>query len=55
MEAHRLELVSLSGPQHVASVDTLLPLGLVESMLWVAVSISAGICEELTFRGYLQR
>jgi uncharacterized protein len=48
-------LTSLSGPQHAASVDTLLPLGIVESMLWVTVSISAGICEELTFRGYFQR
>jgi uncharacterized protein len=47
--------VSLAGPQQAASVDTLLPVGLVESTLWVAVSISAGICEELTFRGYFQR
>jgi membrane protease YdiL (CAAX protease family) len=46
---------ALSGPQHAASVDTLLPIGLIESTLWVAVSISAGICEELTFRGYFQR
>ena len=24
-------------------------------MLWIAVSVSAGICEELAFRGYFQR
>jgi membrane protease YdiL (CAAX protease family) len=46
---------ALSGPQHAASIDTLLPVGLLESTLWVAVAISAGICEELAFRGYFQR
>lgn len=33
----------------------LAPHGLLESILWVAVSITAGICEETIFRGYLQR
>jgi membrane protease YdiL (CAAX protease family) len=32
----------------------LLPATLVESLVWVAVSIAAGICEELVYRGYLQ-
>src|SRR5690349_3467820 len=33
----------------------LLPRGLAESTLWIALSITAGICEEAIFRGYLQR
>jgi len=31
------------------------PHGLAESALWVALSISAGICEEFAYRGYLMR
>jgi len=44
-----------SGPGHAASIQTLLPRGGVETMLWIGVSVSAGICEELAFRGYFQR
>jgi len=33
----------------------LLPRGGIEMALWVALSISAGICEEALYRGYLQR
>ena len=33
----------------------LAPHGLFESLLWVALSVTAGICEETIFRGYLQR
>jgi uncharacterized protein len=44
-----------SGPDSAASIQSLLPRGPVEVLLWIALSISAGICEELTFRGYLQR
>jgi len=33
----------------------LAPQGLFESILWVALAITAGICEEIIFRGYLQR
>ena len=43
------------GPAHAASVQTLLPRRGVEILLWVGVSISAGICEELVFRGYFQK
>lgn len=52
------------GVEHVVSyftgdgsnklVGVLLPQGLVEIILWVMVSISAGFCEELVYRGYLQ-
>jgi uncharacterized protein len=45
----------LVGPAHAASIETLLPQQVVEIVLWIALSISAGICEELVFRGYLQR
>jgi CAAX protease family protein len=33
----------------------LLPVGPGESVLWILVSIVAGCCEEIVFRGYLQR
>lgn len=36
-------------------VRAMLPHGPVESSLWIALSITAGICEEAIFRGYLQR
>ncbi|MGO9125700.1 MAG: type II CAAX prenyl endopeptidase Rce1 family protein [Terriglobales bacterium] len=31
------------------------PVGLLESILAVGVAVSAGVCEEIVFRGYLQR
>jgi membrane protease YdiL (CAAX protease family) len=37
------------------AVQFLLPKGRAEMALWLALSISAGICEEAVFRGYLQR
>jgi uncharacterized protein len=37
------------------TVDSLLPQSVPEILLWVAVSVTAGICEELAFRGFLQR
>jgi len=33
----------------------LAPQGLFESLLWIALAVTAGICEETIFRGYLQR
>jgi membrane protease YdiL (CAAX protease family) len=36
-------------------VQALLPQGPIESALWIAVSVTAGICEEAMYRGYLQR
>jgi membrane protease YdiL (CAAX protease family) len=43
------------GPEHAASIQTYLPERALEIVLWVGVSISAGFCEELVFRGYFQR
>jgi membrane protease YdiL (CAAX protease family) len=36
-------------------VQALLPHGPLEIALWIALSVTAGICEEGIFRGYLQR
>ncbi len=44
-----------SGTSHAASVNVFLPRGVYEAALWIAVSVSAGFCEEVVFRGYLQR
>jgi membrane protease YdiL (CAAX protease family) len=45
---------SLLGPNH--ALDAIpYPVGLLESILAVAVAISAGFCEEIVFRGYFQR
>jgi membrane protease YdiL (CAAX protease family) len=43
------------GPDGAKSVGTMLPRGWLETGLWIAVSISAGICEEIVFRGYFQK
>ena len=44
-----------SGPGSAASIAPLLPQGMAEAGLWVLLSVSAGISEEIVFRGYLQR
>ncbi|HEY6196001.1 MAG TPA: CPBP family intramembrane glutamic endopeptidase [Candidatus Eisenbacteria bacterium] len=43
----------LAGPDHAASVRSLLPRHPLDVALWVALSMSAGFAEELVFRGYL--
>jgi uncharacterized protein len=43
------------GPSRAASIQTFLPRQWYEILLWVGVSVSAGICEEVVFRGYFQR
>jgi membrane protease YdiL (CAAX protease family) len=53
-------LVKISGshidPQKIGDVtQKLTPVTGVEMMLFLVLSISAGICEELVFRGYLQQ
>ncbi len=55
----QLVLSIISGHLHSAdserAVQFLLPHGRLEMSLWLVVSISAGICEEAIYRGYLQR
>ena len=43
------------GPDNSKTVDSLLPKSLVEVLVWIATCITAGICEEMACRGYLQR
>jgi uncharacterized protein len=43
------------GHHHPSSIRQLLPRGGLEAMLWIALSTSAGICEEFVFRGYFLR
>jgi len=43
------------GTGHAASIPPLVPHSVVEAVLWVVLSTSAGFSEELVFRGYLQR
>lgn len=43
------------GASTAKTVDSLLPRTGLEVLLWIAASCTAGICEELAFRGYLQR
>jgi membrane protease YdiL (CAAX protease family) len=49
----------LVSPEHLEAakknVDVLKPLGVLESAIWVCLSITAGFCEEVMFRGYVQR
>ena len=45
----------LLGASHAASIQTYLPQRAIEILLWIIVSISAGICEEFVFRGYFQK
>jgi len=43
------------GFEHAASIQAYLPQRALEILLWIGVSISAGFCEELVFRGYFQK
>ena len=45
----------LVGPSHTESLGFLNPRAGVEVTLWVMMSMTAGFCEELVYRGYLQR
>jgi membrane protease YdiL (CAAX protease family) len=45
----------LLGPSDAKTVASLLPQSLLEILVWIGVSITAGVCEEMAFRGYLQK
>lgn len=47
-------VTSVAG-SHGDATQFLLPHGRVEIALWVVLSITAGICEEAVYRGYLQK
>jgi membrane protease YdiL (CAAX protease family) len=52
---HWLLALGAQGSSAAKTVDSLLPQSLLEIVVWIGVSITAGICEELAFRGFLQR
>lgn len=43
------------GGKDDASTHFLLPQGRTEMLFWLALSVTAGICEEAVYRGYLQK
>ena len=45
----------LNSTATAATVDSLLPKSLVEIILWILLCLTAGFCEEIAFRGYLQK
>jgi len=45
----------LLGASSAKTVDSLLPHSALEVVIWIATSMTAGFCEEVAFRGYLQR
>jgi membrane protease YdiL (CAAX protease family) len=45
----------LLGPSSAKTIDSLLPQNLLEILLWIGTSVTAGVCEEMAFRGYVQR
>jgi membrane protease YdiL (CAAX protease family) len=48
-------VVALWGTSQARSISVLLPQRGIEVFLWFVVSITAGISEEITFRGYFQK
>ena len=52
---HWLLAPRLLGTDSAKTVDSLLPQSLLEILVWIGASITAGVCEEMAFRGYLQR
>jgi uncharacterized protein len=54
-EALAWAVLALLGPDHARSVAAMLPKTPLEVLLWIAVSVVAGFCEEIQSRGYLQK
>ncbi len=54
IQAFELAWARLVGAGAAPSVLGLLPTTLPERLVWVAVAASAGFCEEIVYRGYLQ-
>ena len=50
-----LVITRISGPAGWATTQGMLPSNRGEIAVWIAMSISAGICEETVFRGYFQQ
>lgn len=48
-------LAGSAGSGAAKTVDSLLPKSWLEIVLWIATSLTAGICEEIAFRGFLQK
>ncbi len=55
IEAAAFGVTWLLGPNSARSVDSLLPKSVLEVLVWTAACVTAGVCEELGFRGYVQR
>ncbi|MGA3343270.1 MAG: CPBP family intramembrane glutamic endopeptidase [Terracidiphilus sp.] len=45
----------LLGSGSAKTVDSLLPQSLHEVLVWIAMCVTAGVCEEMVFRGFVQR
>jgi uncharacterized protein len=54
-EAVAYSVYWMIGPSHGQAVFPLIPRTAVEAAAWMFLSVAAGFCEELIFRGYLQQ
>ena len=52
---HWLLALGSLGTDNVKTVDSLLPQSLLEVIVWIATCVTAGVCEEIIFRGFVQR
>jgi uncharacterized protein len=52
---HWLLELGAPGSGVARTVDSLLPKSPMEIILWIGLSLTAGICEEMAFRGFLQK
>jgi membrane protease YdiL (CAAX protease family) len=52
---HKLLDTGALGSGAGKTVESLLPHSLLEVVVWIATCITAGICEEMAFRGFVQR